>query len=215
MRSYVLLLLTVAWAVPAAAQSPGLPVPITPDPVVGAILGPDNVPLAEQTVVLHRVQASAGETVAETTTAADGRFELAFPQVTDTLAIYFVATRYEGELYIGAPFRAGEQTPGGQVIQVGLPGTSATALLDGAPSAIPRPMGRPLTNRNWLLFAIPLVGVAAVGVYALVPRHRIPADRALLIRIAEIDERMSTLPEVQRTSLLEERARLTAQWRAD
>ena len=216
MRSYFLLLLMLALASPAAAQNGAGTAQGTPDPVVGAILGPDNAPLAGQSVVLHRVQASAGETVSETTTSADGRFELMLPPASDSSAIYFVATRYEGELYIGAPFRAGEQTPGGQIIQVGVAGTSANAMLEGSgTAAMPQPVGRPLTNRNWLLFVIPLVGVAAVAVYALVPRSRIPPDRALLIRIAELDERMTTLPDVQRTPLLEERARLAAQWRAD
>ncbi|HSK19107.1 MAG TPA: carboxypeptidase-like regulatory domain-containing protein [Longimicrobiales bacterium] len=183
--------------------------------VDGRIIGPDNAPLADQNVVLHRVQRQTGETVAEAVTGEDGRFSLQLPAGSDTSAVYFVATRYAGELYIGAPFRTGIQEPGDQTIQVGVPGTSATALLDGEGGASPmvQPVGRPLTNRNWLLLIIPLVGVAAVAVYALIPRSRIPADRAALIRIAELDERMSRAPDAQRESLLEERSRLTAQLR--
>jgi hypothetical protein len=186
-----------------------------PATVEGRVVGPDDAPLANQNVVLHRVQRETGETVAEAVTGEDGRFTLQLPVDSDTAAVYFVATRYAGELYIGAPFRTGIQEPGDQTIQVGVPGTSATALLDGEGGASPmaQPVGRPLTNRNWLLLIIPLVGVAAVALYALIPRSRIPADRAALIRIAELDERMSTAPDAQRESLLEERSRLTAQLR--
>jgi hypothetical protein len=205
MTARILLLLALAGVSPASAQS-------ALDPVVGEIRGPDNGPVAGQTVVLHRVQEAGGGMVGDAVTAGDGRFELRFPADTDTSALYFVATRYEDELYIGPPFRAGEQSLGVQVIQVGVPGTSASALMGGT-AATAQPLGRPLTNRNWLLLVIPLVGVAAVAVYALIPRSSVPADRALLIRMAELDERMSTLPPVQQTSLREERSRLSAQWR--
>jgi hypothetical protein len=182
--------------------------------VPGRILGPDNAPVAGQAVVLHRVQAAAGATVAETITAADGTFTLDVPVEPDPEALYFIATRYDGELYIGAPFRAGEQDPAGQTIMVGVPGTSATAMLGGGAAGMAQPMGRPVTSRNWLLLVIPLVGVAAVAIYALVPRSRVPADRALLIRIAELDERMGAATDPGRASMLEERARLTQQLRA-
>lgn len=189
----------------AAAQEPN---DIT---IRGRILGPDNVPLPNQPVVLHRVQAAMGATISDAVTTLDGSFVLSIPVPTDTGAVYFVATRYQGELFIGAPFRAGQEDALHQVIQVGVPGTSATAMLEGG--AVPQALGRPLTNRNWLLLVIPLIGVAAVAVYALVPRTRMPRDRAMLIRIAELDERMSAAPVGQRASLLEERTRLAAQLR--
>lgn len=182
--------------------------------VAGRILGPDNAPLGGQDVVLHRVQDAGGATVAQAVTGPDGRFTLELPAMTDSAAVYFVATRYDGELYIGAPFRAGEQNAAGEVIQVGIPGTSATALLGGGGTAMPVAVGRPATSRNWLLLVIPLVGVAAVAVYALIPRGRVPEDRALLIRIAELDERLSSVAATERSSLLEERSRLTTQLRA-
>lgn len=184
--------------------------------VPGRVLGPDNLPIPSQTVVLHRVQGATGATVAETVTAGDGTFTLEVPADSDPEALYFVATRYAGELYIGAPFRAGEQAVTGQDIVVGVPGTSASAMLEGSgpPPPMAQPIGRPVTNRNWLLLVIPLVGVAAVAIYALVPRSHVPADRALLIRIAELDERMASAPDTSRASMLEERSRLTQQLRA-
>ena len=206
---YTLLLPAVACAclaAPAWAQQASGSVP-------GRIIGPDDAPLAEQSVVLHRVQGARGETVATAVTGADGGFVLEFPLDADGEALYFVATRYAGELYIGAPFRAGEQNPPAQVIQVGIPGTSATAMLEEG-TAMPRPIGRPATSRTWLLLVIPLLGVAAVAVYALIPRSRVPPERQLLIRIAELDERISSAPNGQRASLHQERSRLADQLRA-
>lgn len=191
----------------AAAQDSGMN-------IQGRILGPDNAALPGQPVVLHRVQAAAGATVAETLTAADGGFVLRAPAETDTTAIYFVAARYEGELYIGAPFRVGEAAADSQVIQVGVPGTSANEMLGDGSVAMPQPLGRAVTNRNWLLLVIPLIGVAAVAVYALIPHGRVPHNRAILIRIAEIDERMDSAQPGQRESLIEERTHLASQLRA-
>lgn len=185
--------------------------------VRGRVLGPDNSGLAEQRVLLHRVAGMEGANIAETTTSAQGEYVLRAPLRGDTTGVYFVATRYEGELYIAPAFReADAAVPLTQDIQVGVPGTSASALLEGAEAgASPIAMGRPATNRNWLLLLIPLLGVAAVAVYALVPRSRIAPDRALLIRIAELDERMSTAPPAQQDGLASERARLVTQLRAN
>jgi hypothetical protein len=205
-RTLLLAALMAALPIAASAQTPSAS-------VQGRIVGPDNAAVAGQDVVLHRVSNATGETIATTVTAEDGSFVLEYPLAADTSALYFVAARYEGELYIGPPFRAGERTPAGQLIQVGVPGTSATAMFEDGGSAMARPAGRPVTSRNWLLLVIPLVGVAAVGIYALVPRSRIAPERALLIRIAELDERMTSAPAAQRESLLEERTRLTAQLR--
>ena len=184
--------------------------------VRGRVIGPDNVGLDSQRVVLHRVATDAGATVAESMSGANGAFELIAPLSNDSSALLFVAVRYEGELYIGPAFR---ETDDGmdQLIQVGVEGTSASALIgdgDGTGAATtPRPLGRPATSRGWMLWAIPLAGVAAAGLYTVIPRQRIPDNRSLLIRIAELDERLDTAPEAQRASLLEERQRLLAQLR--
>lgn len=195
------------FAQPGAAQDSFLT-------IRGRVLGPDNAALAGQPVVLHRVQAAAGATVAEAVTTADGVFELRAPVETDSTAIYFVAARYAGELYIGAPFRAGQADAQDQVIQVGVAGTSANELIGNGTVAMPQPLGRAVTSRNWLLLVIPLAGVAAVAIYALIPRGRIPHNRALLIRIAELDEGMESARTEQRAALREERARLATQLRA-
>jgi hypothetical protein len=206
-RAVVLLALLLGSAQLLTAQEPA-----AQDVVVrGHVLGPDDAPLAEHRVVLHRVDAAGGATIAETLSDADGRFELRADAGTDTAAVYFVASRYDGELYIGDMFRP---QPGvsEQIIQVGIAATSATAMMEGQ---LPPPaVGQPPASRNWLLLVIPLLGVIGVVVYALMPRSRIPADRALMIRLAELDERLETAPPAQRTMLLEERQQLIAQLRA-
>lgn len=181
--------------------------------VRGVVLGPDNAPLPQQRVVLHRVDSSSGNTIAEAQTADDGTFVLTAPASADTSAVYFVASRYDGELYIGAPFREAE---GGlnQVLQVGIPAMSATSMLEDASSGGPGfapPIERPATTGGWMLLLIPLLGVVAVAAYALVPRARIPQERALYIRVAELDERLETAPPGQRDALLKERADAIAQ----
>jgi hypothetical protein len=184
--------------------------------VAGMAVGPDNEPLAGQRVVLHRVDAGGGATIAEAETDPDGSFVMSAPATADTSALYFVAARYEGELYIGPPFRADQASAADQLIQVGVPGMSATALLEDAQGGFgaAMPSGRPATARNWLLLIIPLVGVAGVALFMLVPRSSIPEDRRLLIQVAELDERMTTAPQAQRETLAAEREQIMARLRA-
>ena len=180
--------------------------------VRGRVLGPDNNMLAAQRVVLHRVDSSGGSTVAEDTSAADGRFELRVAASADTGAVYFIASRYQEELFIGPPFRPQAADTAEQFLQVGVPGTSADQLLRGdAPGA--ESTGRPATTRSWILLLIPLLGVVAVSLYALLSRNRISPERSLLIRVAELDERMTVATEAQLETMRDERARMIAQLR--
>jgi hypothetical protein len=183
--------------------------------VRGRILGPDNAPLGEQRVVLHRVDAAGGATIAETMSGADGSYVLrAASAVDDATALLFVAARYDGELYIGPPFRAADPLAAEQDIRVGVPELSASALME-QDGGLPMPSRGTEKGRTWLLILIPLVGAAGVLVYALRPKARIPADRALFIRIAELDERMDDAPDAQRASMQQERRRLLAELRQE
>lgn len=207
MKSLAVALLLGALVMPAPAEA-------QQDMVIrGRVIAADGAPLPGQSVVLHRVQGGSGATIAEAAADSAGAFLLSVAEQTDTSAIYFVATRHAGELYIGRAFRAGDPSSEEQVIQVGVAGTSASALLSGG-TAAPQPMGRAVTTRNWMLLIIPLLGVTAVAVYTLLARGRMPKDRALLIRVAELDERMASAPAAQREALLTERDRLMTQLRA-
>jgi hypothetical protein len=182
--------------------------------VRGRVLGPDGTPLAIERVVLHRVDRGGGATVAEAPSGADGRFTLNAPASSDTSAVYFVAARYEKELYIGPPFRPATQGTPEQVLQVGVPANSASALLadaqqDGAP-----PLGRRGSSRNALLLIAPLLIAGSAVLYLVLPRRRVAPARAMLMRIAEIDERLPDAPQGQREALRAERTRLVEQLRA-
>lgn len=180
----------------------------------GRVLGPDGTPLPGQDVVLHRVDAAGGATIAETVSDADGAFSMTAAATADTSAVFFVAARHAGELYIGPPFKPGMPGTMDQQIQVGVPGMSASAMLaqDGG-TALPPTGTRPVTSRTWLLLLVPLLGVAAVALSVIIPRRRIPEDRALLIRVARLDETAATAPPAHREQLLAERARLMTQLR--
>lgn len=182
--------------------------------VRGRVLGPDNAGLAGQRVVLHRVDQAGGATIAEATSGENGTFELRAQATTDTSGVYFVAARYDEELYIGPPFRPTEEPGAEQIIQVGIPSMSATAMM-GEGGGMGMGMPPQQQSRNWLLILVPLIGVAGVIVYALLSRNRIPEERRLLIRVAELDERLETAPAGQRESLLAEREELMAQLRED
>jgi hypothetical protein len=182
--------------------------------VRGLVLGPDNAPMAEQRVVLHRVDNTGGATVAETMSGADGRFELRAQVADDAESVLFVAARYDGELYIGPPFRPDEAAME-HLIQVGVPELSASALMEGDGGFAMPPQRRPDQTRTWLLILIPLLGIAGVIVYALVPKGSVPPARERLIRIAELDERMASAPDAQRQTMQEERQRLMAELRQD
>lgn len=181
--------------------------------VSGRIIGPDGNPVPGHRVVLHRVDGSGGATIAETFSEGDGRFELRAEASADDEAILFVAARYDEELYIGPPFRGDEASASEQFIQVGIPELSASAMME-QDGGLPMPMQRRTEqSRTWLLVLIPLLGVAGVAVYALIPKGQVPHDRALLIRVAELDERMDAAPEAHRQALTEERERLMAELR--
>lgn len=182
--------------------------------VRGRVTGPDNAPIANHRVVLHRVAGEeGGVSMATVSTSETGEFVLRAPTPADTSAVYFAATLYDGELYLGPMFRPQQAGLVSHDIQVGVPGTSANAMFEAGGQGAAIPMGRPRTNRNWMLLAIPLLGVAAVAIYALVPRGRIAPERALLIRIAELDERMTRATPAQVQDMKEERSRLVLQLR--
>lgn len=183
-RSALMLGGCLALGLPAAAQQTDT---ISLD---GRVLGPGGEPLAGQVVVLHRVAEGSGATIAADTSGSDGGFTLAaggFSPSPD--ATYFVAARYEGELYIGAPFRPPLPPDVDYAVQVGVPGTSATALMGAASeprSTAPQPE-EPFPYRLWILLIIPLLVIALAAGY-LLTRQRASDRRRTLLEIAELDE---------------------------
>lgn len=184
-----LLMWILALAAAATGTQPTLAQAV-PGMLDGQVIGPDGGPVAGQIVVLHRVAGGSGATVAEDTSDAEGRFTLRFePAPDEAAATYFVASRWEGELYIGPPFRTPIDTAGDYTMQVGVPGTSASTLLGTAPQRPPSvTVAEPFPYRTWLFLIIPLVVMALAAGYLLTRGRGRLRRRQLLLEIARLDE---------------------------
>lgn len=190
--------------------------------VTGRVIDAAGAPVAGHEVLLHRVADGAGATIAVDTTDDDGAFTLAAGGLTPaTEAAHFVAARYEGELYIGAPFRSAVPEGAGYTVQVGVPGTSASALLGNGQTRSSSGVAvesEPFPYRMWLLLIIPLLVVALAAGYMLTRQRGPLRRRRTLLAIAELDEAHenaltaghvpdSTLYWAERRELLEQLAR--------
>lgn len=178
----------LAQPTPQAAAQTGATSPST---VHGQVIGPDGKPLGGQVVVIHRVNGASGITVATDTSDSAGNFEM---QVNDTGrapdAVYFLAARFKNELYIGDAFKAPFDTASHSVL-VGTAATSARALISGVAgeqAALP-PAEQPKPDpTRWLVWVLPVLAVAALGVMMMAGSARMPARRRTLIDIARLDE---------------------------
>jgi hypothetical protein len=162
--------------------------------VRGRVIDASAQPIADQTVLLHRVLGSSGASIGQARSDTAGRFVITADTVGGREATYFLAARWQGELYISEAFQAplGDAE---RILQVGVPGTSATALLEGtATSTQPQPPapaaagGTPATATRWLRFAVPAISLLGVALY-LVLRNRtgVSERRRLLARVARLD----------------------------
>jgi hypothetical protein len=178
MRSAVLLLLALAVGAGAAfAQDATLR---------GMVIDAAGEPAAGVPVALHRITDAGGALVDDAVSDADGRFAISVAgDLPD--AIYFVAARYGDELYIGPTFRAPFPTAAEYVVQVGVPGTSASALVRGE-RAGDVVVATPPSLWRWALAAVVLLGIIVVGLLIIARAAGPPDRRRLLIRIARLDE---------------------------
>jgi hypothetical protein len=181
-RSFFLCIVAALLAtVPANAQSG--------DVVRGVVRGPDGSPLGGQAVVLHRVTGSAGLTVAGDTSAADGSFRLEVADAAaDADAVYFLAARFEGELYIGDAFKAPFDSTTQHAVLVGTPETSARNLVTDAAREIMPPAPTPPDPTRWLLWVLPVLALIVLAGTTMIGRARVPDRRRALLAIAQLDE---------------------------
>jgi hypothetical protein len=153
-----------------------------------------------QPVSLHRVTGSGGNTLATDTTDADGRFVLPIGPPAPGDGVLFVATRFEGKLYIGDTFRG--DPPPGYALRVG-PG--ATPIELGTTASAPTPPARPEPNRAGIAVLI-VSAILLGGIFFLAARRRSVSGRQLLVEIADLDNRneVTALPSYsqQRAELL-------------
>ncbi len=186
----------------------------------GVALGPDRQPLADHTVILHRVGAGGGATAGSDTTNAVGEFS--FTLDGDAQSAYFAALRYDGELYIG-PAADGSQSITDYVLEVNpaaaignVGGVSRGGALP--PAQPPRQtapgggsMGSSDAGALWLV-ALLALGAAAVFVLTA-PRYRRRRTRDAVIEVASIENRLAAdeLSEEERGRLQTRHDRLKEQ----
>jgi hypothetical protein len=158
-------------------------------------------PVANQPVSLHRVTNAGGSTISVDTTAADGSFQLPFDSFQGE-ALHFVATRWEGQLYIGDTFR--QPVSGEYRLAVG-PGVTPIEVGD----AVRTTPEAPPVDRSGQTAGLVVILVAALvlgGIIAWAARPRPAQVRRLLLEIAALDNRhdQATLGnyDVQRSELL-------------
>ena len=145
------------------------------DPVPGAV------------VLLHAITDAGGTELARDTADAAGSFELSAEFADGPL--YFVATRLEGDIFVGEPFR---RPPASEIVlRAGagvepLPLDGATAVADGAAGSVDA--GEDAAHDGWLVAVIAAMLVGGVAWLTHRSRARAPRARELLVEIARLDE---------------------------
>lgn len=168
-----------ASASPARGQELGLE---------GRVIDPTGAPVEGLVVGLHSVAGQDGALIAEATSAADGTFSFTLAGVADS-AVFFATTRYQGELYVGAPFKLPGPPGAEYVIVVGADPVQIAGSVGVSGPGVPpgRTQGSPLP----FIALVGAVGAAILlGLQAL--RRLRPATdprREMLLEIALLDER--------------------------
>ena len=190
----LLALTAAALAAPAAA---------TAQEIAGVAVDAAGQPLAEVPVALHRVGGGGGASVAAATTDADGRFRFTIEALDS--AVYFVAMRHDGRMYIGPPARGGAERVSGYVLRAAPEaeaGAVASALSGEAGGPLPPdhpPLGAAQgpgpgapggdTGAAWLVVVLAVV-VAAVFV-TTAPGYRRRRRREMVMELARIENRLA------------------------
>ena len=211
-------------AAAGASQAPQLTTPIPASTLRGVVLDTTGKPVARQPLSLHRVNGTGGAMVDSATTDVQGRFSVKVPAETDTTAVFFVATRWNGELYIGTPFKPPVQAGSSYAVTVGVnpvnmgPAGGAGGQATAPTGATGAPAATPATDsssaiRWFVAIVLALVALGAIG-YALVGAARERARlrrREILTRIAALDERALSARGDEAARLERERAELVAE----
>jgi hypothetical protein len=141
----------------------------------GRVVDENNNPVGNIVVLLHRVTRDGGAGVASDTSDAQGAFTLTAPPDTDESALYFVAVREGGELFMG------------EMQRLPFPDTLEYIIEAGDnPVQLPPPI-QPEERRAglYVIYGCVLL-VAAVGFFVL--RRRAPEHRRVLVRLAQLDD---------------------------
>lgn len=199
-RSFKASFLMLALAGTLHAQTPA---------IRGQVVDPTGEPVPAVAVTLHHVNAQGGQEVGRARTGDDGRFEIAVTESPGD-GIFFVATRFEGNLYMGATFRDIAEVDSDYVMMVGASPVGSGGIAFRAPPPEP--------NGNWVVgLVIGLIGVGFVA-WPLLNRRGPARQRALLAELAQLEEEYTALgPDAPADALSDyasRRAALRARLRA-
>jgi hypothetical protein len=147
----------------------------------GRVVGPADEAIAGVTVILHRVGEAGGREIGRSESDGEGRFSVEFEHEGGE-GVYFAATRYEDQLYVGAFFRDPSEVTGEYVLRVGV------NPMPGGGAAIP-PGPRPEGKFPWIGLVIGTAAAAAVILPLRGAKRRPLATRAILAELAELEER--------------------------
>jgi len=152
----------------------------------GAVTDPAGLPVGGITVSLHQVSESGGAEVGRALTDSDGRFEIPIDE-SALLAqgVFFAATRFDGVLFMGDPFRSLDEMP-----------TDYRIVIDGSgiTGGFAQPMaGGPPRDQGWIVGAIlALIGVSVVLLPLIRARRGPIRVRTTLTELAELEEAYAT-----------------------
>lgn len=165
----------------------------------GRIIDAQGQPVPSLTVSLHRVTRNGGAVTTQALSGREGEFTFSIQtQSTDSEAVFFVATRYLGQLYLGQPFRQLVPTTGDYTVLVGAGGVTASGFLN--PAAAPKVEQRPVTLSTQtvlLLLAITFgtLALVAAGLAGNAPQRARKRRRASLLQLARLEEKQSNSAE--------------------
>src|SRR5690606_22744759 len=156
----------------------------------GRVIDPSGAPVAGIVVALHSVEGRDGALIAEATSGEDGTFSFNLTGVADS-AVFFAATRYQGELYVGAPFKL-----------PGPPGAEYAIVVGADPAQIAGSLGasRPgMRAGGGQVAVLPFIALLGAGGAVILlglqafERLRAGSDpqREVLLEIALLDERFA------------------------
>lgn len=177
-RPILALLIVPFLSAAAIAQSPTLR---------GKIIDPEGRPVTGLPVSLHHVSEAGGVEVGSAVSDREGHFEIDLGETGGAEGVFFAASRFDGALYMGEPFRTIAEIPDPYQIVIGVGG------IGGGP-AVPMTSGESDSRGLGIVILFAALGLIAVLLPLWRGRRGPQAVRALLADLAELDERQLSVP---------------------